>query len=115
LTSEQFLELENLADRILFIGGGYISFEFAHIATRAGVRATILHRGERPLDRFEPDLVSRLVAKTRELGVEVHLRAEVKRIIAGSAGFAVYALRGNGAGVQGRAGGARRRACARNR
>lgn len=59
LTSEQFLELENLAERILFIGGGYISFEFAHIAARAGVRTTILHRGERPLERFEPHLVSR--------------------------------------------------------
>jgi glutathione reductase (NADPH) len=92
LTSEQFLELENLADRILFIGGGYISFEFAHIAARAGVRATILHRGERPLDRFEPELVSRLVAKTRELGVEVHLRTEVRRIVAGSTGFKVQAL-----------------------
>jgi glutathione reductase (NADPH) len=92
LTSEQFLELENLADRILFIGGGYISFEFAHVVTRAGVRATILHRGERPLDRFEPELVSRLVAKTRELGVEVHLRTEVRRIVAGSAGFKVQAL-----------------------
>jgi len=92
LTSEQFLELENLADRILFIGGGYISFEFAHIAARAGVRATILHRGERPLDRFEPELVSRLVAKTRELGVEVHLRTEVRRIVVGSTGFKVQAL-----------------------
>jgi glutathione reductase (NADPH) len=30
-TSEQFLELDNLAGRIVFIGGGYISFEFAHV------------------------------------------------------------------------------------
>src|SRR6266404_6883963 len=29
LISEQFLELDNLAGRIVFIGGGYISFEFA--------------------------------------------------------------------------------------
>ena len=28
-TSEQFLELEDLPKRILFIGGGYIAFEFA--------------------------------------------------------------------------------------
>jgi glutathione reductase (NADPH) len=34
ITSDQFLELgyDNLPDRIVFIGGGYISFEFAHIA-----------------------------------------------------------------------------------
>ena len=34
ITSDQFLELRdnNLPDRIVFVGGGYISFEFAHIA-----------------------------------------------------------------------------------
>ena len=34
--SDQFLELDYLPERIVFIGGGYISFEFAHIAARAG-------------------------------------------------------------------------------
>jgi glutathione reductase (NADPH) len=31
-TSDQFLELDELPRRILFIGGGYTAFEFAHIA-----------------------------------------------------------------------------------
>jgi len=35
-TSEQFLELDELPRRVLFIGGGYIGFEFAHVAARAG-------------------------------------------------------------------------------
>jgi glutathione reductase (NADPH) len=35
-TSDQFLELNELPRRILFIGGGYIAFEFAHVAARAG-------------------------------------------------------------------------------
>ena len=30
--SDQFLELDYMPQRIVFIGGGYISFEFAHIA-----------------------------------------------------------------------------------
>ena len=92
LTSERFLELDNLAERILFIGGGYISLEFAHIAARAGVHTMILHRGEQPLDRFDPDLVTRLVAKTRELGVKVHLRTQVEGIVASFAGFKVQTL-----------------------
>ena len=35
ITSDEFLELRdnNLPDRIVFVGGGYISFEFAHIAS----------------------------------------------------------------------------------
>src|SRR5206468_10396272 len=37
-TSEQFLELDALPRRIVFVGGGYISFEFAHVAARAGAQ-----------------------------------------------------------------------------
>ncbi len=79
-TSTQFLELDNLPPRIVFVGGGYIAFEFAHIAARAGTRVQILHRGARPLNKFDPDLVSQLVQATRELGVEVHLNTAVAAI-----------------------------------
>ena len=47
-TGDDFLNLRELPARIVFIGGGYISFEFAHVAARAGAKATILHRSERP-------------------------------------------------------------------
>jgi glutathione reductase (NADPH) len=48
--SDQFLDLDYLPERIVFIGGGYISFEFAHIAARAGTKKiTILHRNNKPL------------------------------------------------------------------
>jgi len=67
--SEQFLELNELLKRILFIGGGYIAFEFPHVAARAGSQVTIVHRGARPLELFDPDLVDQMLKLTRELGV----------------------------------------------
>ena len=76
-TSEQFLELDELPKRILFIGGGYIAFEFAHVATRAGAQVTIVHRGPRPLPLFDPDLVDEIVTSSRELGVDVQIGSEV--------------------------------------
>src|SRR3989441_125818 len=76
-TSTQFLELERLPRRILFVGGGYIAFEFAHIAARAGAKVRVLHRGSRPLQKFDPDLVAMLVETTKGLGVEVGLNTEV--------------------------------------
>ena len=79
-TSTQFLEMESLPPRVVFVGGGYIAFEFAHIAARAGAGVQILHRGARPLNKFDPDLVSQLVQATRELGVEVHLNMAVTAI-----------------------------------
>ena len=50
IISDQFLELHKISPRIHFIGGGYISFEFAHIATRAGAEVSIIHCGIRPLE-----------------------------------------------------------------
>jgi glutathione reductase (NADPH) len=79
-TSEQFLDLDRLPPRIVFVGGGFISFEFAHVAARAGVEATILHRGARPLEAFDPDLVDLLVKRTRELGIRVELGVEVRAV-----------------------------------
>ena len=79
-TSTQFLELDDLPPRIVFVGGGYIAFEFAHIAARAGAHVQILHRGARPLAKFDPDLVSQLVQATRELGIEIHLNMAVTAI-----------------------------------
>src|SRR5919198_660415 len=82
ITSDQFLELgdDDLPDRIVFVGGGYISFEFAHIAARAGAKVTILHRSKQPLEHFDPDLVSRLLQKSRDIGIDVRLQAAVKSI-----------------------------------
>jgi len=79
-TSTQFLELDRLPRRILFVGGGYIAFEFAHIAARAGAQVRVLHRGSRPLQKFDPDLVDTLLEATKDLGVEVGLNTEVVAI-----------------------------------
>jgi glutathione reductase (NADPH) len=79
-TSTQFLELDDLPPRIIFVGGGYIAFEFAHMAARAGARVEMLHRGSRPLKQFDPDLVAMLVQAAREFGVEIRLQTQVTAI-----------------------------------
>jgi len=76
-TSEQFLNLDRLPASLAFVGGGYISFEFAHVAARAGAEVTILHRGARPLEGFDPDLVDLLLKRSRELGIKVELGVDV--------------------------------------
>jgi len=78
--SDEFLALNELPGNIIFIGGGYISFEFAHIAARAGSSVTILHRGERPLNQFDKDLVRLLTDRTNEIGIDIHVNTDVKKI-----------------------------------
>ncbi|HVT02457.1 MAG TPA: NAD(P)/FAD-dependent oxidoreductase [Thermoanaerobaculia bacterium] len=93
-TSTQFLELDELPRRIVFVGGGFISFEFAHVAIRAGRQVTILHRGPRPLPLFDPDLVDRLVEKSRTLGVDIQLDTSVTRIERAKGGFVIHGRHG---------------------
>src|SRR5215469_12623480 len=92
ITSEEFLELDRLPARIVLVGGGYIAAEFSHITARAGVHVTVLQRAERMLPAFDPDLVGWLMEKFGELGIDVRLRSEVKRIERRSDGFVVHAL-----------------------
>jgi glutathione reductase (NADPH) len=80
ITSDQFLDLASLPPSIVFVGGGYISFEFAHVAARAGARVTICHRNNRPLSAFDAALVERLVARTQVLGIDVRLNVEVRAV-----------------------------------
>ncbi|MDQ8184585.1 NAD(P)/FAD-dependent oxidoreductase [Pelagicoccus sp. SDUM812002] len=68
-TSDTFLELPSLPNRILFIGGGYISFEFAHVAAQAGSEVTILHRSSQPLKSFDSDAVATLLQATAASGI----------------------------------------------
>lgn len=80
LSSTDFLDLPALPPRLAFVGGGYIAFEFAHLAARAGSEVTILHRGPRPLEAFEASLVDQLLAHTRKQGIQVRLSAAVQSI-----------------------------------
>jgi glutathione reductase (NADPH) len=79
-TSDQFMELDRLPQRIAMVGGGYIAAEFATIAARAGAKVTVLQNKERMLPQFDPDLVGWLTEKFRELGVEVRTGTSVEAI-----------------------------------
>lgn len=90
--SDDFLDLPSLPKRIVLVGAGYIGFEFAHIAARAGAEVTLLNRGDQPLTGFDPDLVTLLVERTRALGVKVHLGHEVKAVRKRDGDFEVEAM-----------------------
>ncbi|MFP4315924.1 MAG: dihydrolipoyl dehydrogenase family protein [Desulfovibrionales bacterium] len=79
-SSADFLELDKLPSRIVFVGGGYISFEFAHVAVRAGAKVDIIQRSDRCLKHFDKDLVALLCAHTQAIGAKVHYNAPIYSI-----------------------------------
>lgn len=80
ITSDAFMELEQLPERIAIVGGGYIAAEFSHIAARAGAQVIVLQRSERILKRFDADLVACLMSRFREIGIDVRVNHTVHAI-----------------------------------
>lgn len=95
LTSEQFLELDRLPESLLFVGGGYIAFEFANVAARAGSRVTILHGDAHPLSGFDQDVVPHVLDVMRSIGIDIVLEARVNRIEKGGSGIIAHVKQGN--------------------
>lgn len=80
LDNEAFLNLETLPESLLFVGGGFISMEFANIAARAGAKVTIVDFAPRMLMPFDADLVELVMQSARELGIELVFNARVTKI-----------------------------------
>ena len=70
LISDDFLELEELPESMIFIGAGYIGMEFAHIAARCGVDVTLVDVNERILSNFDEGLALYLQENSEQLGIK---------------------------------------------
>lgn len=99
IDSTAFMELDALPRRIVFIGAGYISLEFAHLARRAGSEVVIVGRGT-PLPLFDRAVVDRLIAHTRAIGIDVRLDHSVSAIDRASAAAPFRVHVGHGANTK---------------
>ena len=98
ITSDDLLELNDLPSSIIFIGGGFISFEFAHFAARLGAdnqRSVILEVSERPLGPFDAEMVELLVNASEDEGIEVKSRVEIEAIEKRADGYLIRTAQGD--------------------
>jgi pyruvate/2-oxoglutarate dehydrogenase complex dihydrolipoamide dehydrogenase (E3) component len=80
LDSTSIMELDELPERLLVIGGGYIGLEFGQMFRRFGSKVSIVHRGDQLLSREDEDLASEILKILREDGVEVCLESRPSRV-----------------------------------
>jgi len=84
ITSNDYLSLNRLPGRIAFVGGGFISFEFAHFAARLGSRPGDIHIIESQnnvLRSFDSDMVRELIAASKDEGITIHTGVKLIEII----------------------------------
>lgn len=80
MTSDDLLDLEALPPSMLFIGGGYIALEFAHVAARFGSDVTILTDGPEILHGFDPQLARTLREISQARGIRIECNVKVQRV-----------------------------------
>lgn len=78
--SRDFLDVDVFPKRIVFVGAGIISMEFASIAARMGSEVTVVHRNERVLSMYPARYVSRVVDKMKAQGVTFLLNHELAKV-----------------------------------
>jgi pyruvate/2-oxoglutarate dehydrogenase complex dihydrolipoamide dehydrogenase (E3) component len=79
LDSTSVMELDQLPEHLLVLGGGYIGLEFGQMFRRFGSRVTIVQRGRQLLPLEDADVAEAVLGILREDGLEVLLEAEAVR------------------------------------
>ncbi|MFO7840056.1 MAG: NAD(P)/FAD-dependent oxidoreductase [Desulfosalsimonadaceae bacterium] len=99
--SSAFLELDHLPSRVAFVGGGFISFEFAHFAAFLGPAENchIIEAASRPLGAFDAEMVEQLIKASRAEGISIHTDVKVSGIEKDKSGYVIYSLDGKGFNV----------------
>ncbi len=80
LTHVEALELDELPEHLLIIGGGYIGLEMAQAFRRFGSKVTVIDRNDRLMNREDDDVVEALRDLFEDEGVGVVFKARIKRV-----------------------------------
>lgn len=80
LTNRSALQLHELPNHLMVVGGGYVGIEFAQMYARFGSRVTLLGRNRQLAPGEEPELAQLLAEYLQEEGVDVHTDAPVLRV-----------------------------------
>jgi pyruvate/2-oxoglutarate dehydrogenase complex dihydrolipoamide dehydrogenase (E3) component len=84
--STTLMEVDEVPDHLLILGGGYIAVEFGQMFRRFGSRVTIVERGSQLLAREDPDIGEALRVIFEEDGIEVLLKSTVDAVSSGDDG-----------------------------
>jgi glutathione reductase (NADPH) len=94
ITSNEAFHLEDLPEKIVIVGGGYIAVEFACIFNGLGVEVELLYRGGEILRGFDHDLRSALSEIMRGQGITITCNTEPAAIEKAGGGLLVKTNQG---------------------
>src|ERR1700759_2113362 len=97
LDSTSIMELDEIPEHLIILGGGYIGLEFGQMFRRFGSEVTIVHRGARLLKNEDEDVSDEVAAILRDDGITVRTSSApvaVQPAVGGSLQLSVRAADG---------------------
>jgi pyruvate/2-oxoglutarate dehydrogenase complex dihydrolipoamide dehydrogenase (E3) component len=96
LTHVEALELDEIPEHLIVIGGGYIGLELSQAMRRFGSRVTVIERNEQVVQREDDDVTKAMAELFRDEGIEIILNSKIKRISGRSGESVKVTLEQNG-------------------
>jgi pyruvate/2-oxoglutarate dehydrogenase complex dihydrolipoamide dehydrogenase (E3) component len=88
LTHIEALELDEIPEHLLVVGGGYVGVEMAQAMRRFGSKVTIIDRSGRLMPKEDPDVSEALGHLLADEGIKILLNAQIRQV-AGKSGHSV--------------------------
>ena len=92
LNSTSVMELGELPEHLLVLGGSYVGLEFAQMFRRFGSEVTVVQRGGQLMGREDSDVAEAVAEILREDGIEVLLGTQTRRTEQNGAGKIVLTV-----------------------
>jgi pyruvate/2-oxoglutarate dehydrogenase complex dihydrolipoamide dehydrogenase (E3) component len=80
MTNIELLEIDQLPEHLVVLGGGYVGLEFAQAYRRFGSRVTVVEHGPRLIGREDPDVAEEIRALLSAEEIQVILGADLLRV-----------------------------------
>ena len=80
LTHVEALELDDLPEHLLVIGGGYVGLELSQAMRRFGSKVTLIDRNDRLIHREDDDVTEALQQLFEDEGIDLVLNARIKSV-----------------------------------
>jgi pyruvate/2-oxoglutarate dehydrogenase complex dihydrolipoamide dehydrogenase (E3) component len=80
LTNESLMELQEIPEHLIVLGGGYVGLEFGQMFRRFGSRVTVIQRGNQLLAREDADVAEGLRKALEAEGVEFRMSSNSTKV-----------------------------------
>src|ERR1700736_6048513 len=88
LTHIEALELDEIPEHLLVVGGGYVGVEMSQAMRRFGSKVTMIDRNGRLMSKEDPDVCEALRSLLANEGIDILLNARIKQV-SGKCGHSV--------------------------